>query len=71
MKHTCDFCSKEFSSGYRCVNCGTYLCQGCVDKKYNFASLIRLPFSVATLGAVDVKKRQCLKCKGKVVEISS
>ena len=47
---------------YRCPNCGRFYCENCKKKKFSLGSVIKLPFSILTFGAVDVLKVVCLKC---------
>lgn len=53
---------------YRCVDCGRFLCSGCIDKRFTAATAAKLPFAIASLGIIKARKTKfCLKCGSKKI----
>lgn len=73
----CQFCGHRrqemwFGSNrdmFRCVDCGTVLCENCIDWKFTaVGSTIKGALAISTIGLSkiitgSVKKPKCMKCK--------
>ena len=67
-KRKCDFCEKYKNTLWKCPDCGTVLCNKCTEKKFTASSIVKAPFTIATLGIIKTKKRFCLKCGSKRIK---
>ena len=70
-KILCEFCLKS-KADWRCVDCGTFLCNSHVDKKFSLGRFItKGAFTVATaglgvgsfaVGKGTSKNHKCIRC---------
>lgn len=76
-KNQCEFCENS-KAEWRCVNCGMFLCNSCIDKKFSVGRFLAKGAITAITGGLGAgsfavgkgasKDHKCLRCSSKNIK---